>query len=84
MAVKENKSRKLTPLQLHRKVGLLRVGITQSEIARQTGFERATVSLVMLDHMRNEKIEAAIASAIGEPVELIFPPKVKVENRSAA
>lgn len=77
MAVKENKSRKLTPLQLHRKVQLLHKGITQSDIARQVGMGRASVSLVMLDQMRNDAIEQAIADAIGEPRDMLFPPKVK-------
>jgi hypothetical protein len=35
------------------------------------------VSLVMLDEMRNEAIEQAIADAVGEDRNLLFPPKVK-------
>lgn len=77
MPVTENKSRKLTPLQLHRKVQLLQKGITQSDIARTVKMGRASVSLVMLDQMRNDEIEQAIADAIGEPRELLFPPKQK-------
>lgn len=76
MPATRNKSRKLTPLQMHRKVGLMRVGISQSDIARQTGFGKAAVSLVMLDLMRNPKIERAIADAIGESVDMVFPPKI--------
>jgi transcriptional regulator with XRE-family HTH domain len=83
MPVKENKSRKLTPLQLHRKVQLLQRGITQSDIARKVGMGRASVSLVMLDQMRNDDIEQAIADAVGEPRELLFPPKVSPVKSAA-
>jgi transcriptional regulator with XRE-family HTH domain len=68
-------SRKLTPLQLHRKVELMRRGVTAADIARQVGMSRASVSLVLLDRMRNEKIEEAIAAVLMEPVDLLFPPK---------
>lgn len=68
-------SRKLTPLQLHRKVELMRRGVSAAEIGRRVGMSRASVSLVLLDQMRNEKIENAIAEVLGEPAELLFPPK---------
>jgi transcriptional regulator with XRE-family HTH domain len=77
MPATRNKSRKLTPLQLHRKVQLMQRGISQADIARQVGMGRAAVSLVMLDEMRNEAIEQAIADAVGEDRNLLFPPKVK-------
>lgn len=68
-------SRKLTPLQLHRKVELMRRGVTAADIARRVGMSRQSVSLVLLDQMRNEKIEEAIAAELMEPVELLFPPR---------
>jgi DNA-binding XRE family transcriptional regulator len=64
---------KLTPLQLHRKVGLMRVGLTAADIARELGVSRQTVSLVLRDKVQSRRIQTAIANAIGKPVEHLFP-----------
>ncbi len=70
-----NKQRKLTPLQMHRKVEMLRRGISAADIARAVSKSRAAVTMVIHDQMRSAEIEAAIAEALGEPVEQLFPPK---------
>ncbi len=71
-----NKQRKLTPLQMHRKVEMMRRGISAADIARTVAKSRAAVTMVIHDQMRSAEIEAAIAEALGEPVETLFPPKV--------
>lgn len=72
-AVLAKSTPKLTPLQLHRKVGLLRAGVSGAEIARQLGKTRAAVNAVLLDRFRSREIEEAIADVLGEPVDQLFP-----------
>lgn len=57
-----------------RKVALLRAGITQSQIARQLRTSLQYVNDVLYGRRRSPRIEAAIAEAIGRPVEDVFPP----------
>ena len=71
-----NKPRKLTPLQMHRKVELMRRGITAADIAREVGVSRSAVTQVVLDQIRSAEIEAAIARHLEEPVEQLFPQRV--------
>jgi transcriptional regulator with XRE-family HTH domain len=73
-----NKPRKLTPLQMHRKVELMRRGITLADIAREVDVSRSAVTQVVLDQIRSAEIEAAIAKHLGEPVEQLFPAKQTV------
>jgi orotate phosphoribosyltransferase-like protein len=73
-----NKPRKLTPLQMHRKVELMRRGLTAAEIGRECTVSRQAVTQVLLDQERSEKIEACIAKHLDEPVEQLFPAKQTV------
>lgn len=77
-AQRVNKSTQLTPLHLRRKIGLLRSGKTAADIAREVGVSRAAVSAVVTGRMRSQRIEQAIAQALGEPVGSLFP-----DNRAA-
>ena len=63
----------LTPLQLRRKIGLLRQGWSGARIARDLGVSPTTVSLVLRDRCRSERVEMAIAAVVGEPVDRLFP-----------
>lgn len=64
---------KLTPLQLRRKTELLRHGVTAADIARTLGVSRQAVGMVINDRYRSERIETAIAKAVGLPRETLFP-----------
>lgn len=75
MKARLNKPRKLTPLQMHRKVELMRRGITAADIARELNISRSAVTQVVLDQSRSAEIEATIAKHLGEPVEQLFPAK---------
>ena len=50
--------------------------IGQAEIARQIGVSRVYVHDVLHGRRRSDRIEAAIAEAIGRPVAEVFPPRV--------
>jgi transcriptional regulator with XRE-family HTH domain len=58
-----------------RKAELVRRRVKQSEIARQLGFSRAYVSDVIAGNRRSERVEAAVAEAIGRDVDKVFPPR---------
>jgi transcriptional regulator with XRE-family HTH domain len=57
------------------KIELLLVGVTQSEIARKLGMSVGTVNDVITGRRSNPTIRAAIAKAIGKPVESIWTDK---------
>lgn len=61
----------LTPNE--RKAELVRLGLTQAGIARDHGVKRAHLHLVLMGVRRSERIEQAIADAIGRPVDEVFP-----------
>ena len=58
-----------------RKAELVRRGIKLVTIAKREGVAPSSVSLVLTDVRRSEKIEKAIARAIGKPVDEVFPPR---------
>ena len=45
----------------------------ESRLAREIGVHQSTVSLVLNGRRRSARIEAAIADAIGLPVDMVFP-----------
>lgn len=63
----------MTPFD--RKVELLRNRVPQAEIARRTGHSEAYVSEVIRGTRRSERIEAAVAAALGLPVAEVFEPR---------
>lgn len=58
-----------------RKAELKRRGITGRQIARQLAVGDDAVSHVLAGRSRSERIETAIAEALGLPVEKVFPPR---------
>lgn len=60
---------------LDRKVALVRKRVKQAQIARNLGVSQAYVCDVLYGRRRSEKIETAIADAIGKPVAEVFPPR---------
>jgi hypothetical protein len=64
---------KLTPMQLHRKVAMLRLGVSAASIGRTISKSRQAVTMVLLDQMRSREIEEAVAGVLGEPVDQLFP-----------
>lgn len=55
------------------KAALVAKGVRQADIARQTEYSGPYVHDVIVGNRRNERIETAIAEAIGRPVEEVFP-----------
>lgn len=55
-----------------RKAELVRAGVTQADIARQTGFSPAYVNDVIAGNRRSPAIEAAVAQAIQRPIDQVF------------
>jgi lambda repressor-like predicted transcriptional regulator len=68
-----DKSAKLTPLQLRRKIGLLKAGYTIADVAREAGVSRQTAWEVFRDRCRSRRVEEVFARMIGEPADRIFP-----------
>lgn len=62
-----------TSIATNIKIDLLRVGASQSEIARGIGVSVSSVNDVITGRRNSSKIRAAIAKAIGKPVEKIWP-----------
>lgn len=63
-------TREITPLKL----AILESGLTLAELERRSGINRSYLSLMAWDRMRPKAHEkAAIAKAIGRPVETLFP-----------
>jgi hypothetical protein len=58
-----------------RKAELVRNNVRHTKIARDLGYSQAYVSDVIAGNRRNPRIEAAVASAIGLPVDEVFPPR---------
>jgi lambda repressor-like predicted transcriptional regulator len=62
------------------KAALVLAGVRQVTIARATGFSGAYVADVITGNRRSEKIERAIAEAIGKRVPQVFAPR---QNQAA-
>ncbi len=62
----------LTPLE--RKIALLRADVSMADVARDLGVTRAHVSLVVAGDRRRQRVEAAVAAALGLAVDDVFPP----------
>jgi transcriptional regulator with XRE-family HTH domain len=60
----------LSPID--RKVGLLRRGVTMSEIARELEVSPHHVSRVVSGERRSPAVEQAVAKALGLPVARVF------------
>lgn len=56
------------------KIELLRIGVTQSEIANRLKVSVGSVNDVISGRRITPRIRTAIANAIGKPVEKIWPP----------
>lgn len=63
---------------------LRRVGSSQAEIARQLAVSRATVNQVVRGIERSRRVEAAIAKAIGKPLDRIWPAYYKTRRARRA
>lgn len=65
----------MTPLD--RKIALMRAGVTAADIASELGVTRQFVSEVVRGTRRSDgdRVEAAIAAAIGKPVADVFAPR---------
>lgn len=57
-----------------RKAALVLEGVSISEIGRQLGVSQQHVSQVLSGRRRSPRVEDAIATAIGKPIEEVFPP----------
>lgn len=63
----------MTPLD--RKVALVRRQVSLAQIGAQLGVSRQFVSDIVRGNRRSERVETAVAEAIGKPVEKVFPPR---------
>ena len=64
-----------------RKMNLRLKGTSLADLARQTGLSKTTMSWVSLRKLSVPLAEAAIAEALGMPVEEVFPPIERKENK---
>lgn len=71
-----------TSIATNIKIDLLRVGASQSEIARGISVSVSSVNDVISGKRRNPRIRAAIALAINKPVSEIWP-DAKPEEQAA-
>lgn len=62
----------LTPLE--RKAELIKKQIQQRDIAAQLDLSPIQVSSVIRGERRSQRVEQAVADALGLPVEEVFPP----------
>lgn len=74
-APRANKSGKLTPLQLRRKIALLEAGISVADVARAAEVSRQTAWEVLMDKCTSQRVQQHFAQLTGRPVELLFPTK---------
>ena len=56
------------------KIGLIRAGVSQVDIARALGVARTSVCAVVAGRGRSARIEQAIARAIGQDAHKLFGP----------
>lgn len=73
-----------TTLIRRRKAALAGAGLSGSDIAREVGVTRATVSLVILGRSRNPAVRAAMARMCEVSEEYLFPPQVEDAAVTAA
>ena len=64
-----------------RKMNLRLKGTSLADLARQTGLSKTTMSWVSLRKLSVPLAEAAIAEALGKPVEEVFPPLERREDK---
>lgn len=64
----------MSPQQI--KAGLILKGITQRQIAQRLGVSDAAVSQVIYGVEKNRRIREAIAEALEQPVEQVWPSKI--------
>lgn len=75
-ASKTDKSAKLTPLQLRRKIALLEAGVSVADVAREASVSRQTAWLVLMDRCSSRRVRETYARLTGQRVERLFPTKV--------
>jgi DNA-binding XRE family transcriptional regulator len=66
------------------KKALIDVGVTQAEIARTVGLSKQLVGEVIRGNRRNARIESAVATAIGKPIDEVFQPAVSPPSATVA
>jgi len=66
-----NKTYDMPPAEI--RIALMRAGVTQAEIARQTKVVASHVCRVIDNIDSNDRVRRAIASAIGIDIKLIWP-----------
>ena len=59
-----------------RKAALVLRGVSQAEIARKSGVTATHVSDVLYGRRRSQRVERAIAEALGRTVDELFPSQV--------
>lgn len=64
----------MSPQQI--KAGLILKGITQRQIAQRLGVSDAAVSQVIYGVEKNRRIREAIAEALEQPIEQVWPSKI--------
>jgi lambda repressor-like predicted transcriptional regulator len=68
-----DKSAKLTPLQLRRKIALLEKGLSVADIARKANVSRQTAWEVLMDRCTSQRVQGVYAELTGKPMEYLFP-----------
>jgi len=64
----------MTPLD--RKVALIRRGVSMADVAADLDVSRQFVSDVVRGNRRSDRVEEAVAKALGLPRTEVFPPEV--------
>lgn len=70
---KADKSGKLTPQQLRRKIALLEAGLSIADVARKAGVSRQTAWEVLMDKCASQRVQEAYAHATGKALDFLFP-----------
>lgn len=58
-----------------RKAELVRIGVSQADVARAANVSQAFVSDVIAGNRRSDAVEGIVAKAIGREVADVFPPR---------
>lgn len=72
-APQSDRSTKVAPLIVARKVAMLRAGVTGLDIAGELGISKQAVSAVINGRKHTPRVKEAIARHCGVPVEELFP-----------
>lgn len=66
------------------KTELKLLGITPSDLSRELGLNRNSVTCCLNGHFRSERIEKAVADTIGKPLHVVFPERYSVDGAAFA